>query len=58
MTFLTFERLRVLKSELSGFSHPRCTSRINLLNARFYFHIYRVNGSIGIVLKSRIGTEL
>ncbi|CAB0008219.1 unnamed protein product, partial [Nesidiocoris tenuis] len=24
----------------------------------FYFHIYRVNGSIGIVLKSRIGTEL
>ncbi|CAB0002350.1 unnamed protein product [Nesidiocoris tenuis] len=25
---------------------------------RFYFPIYRVNGSIGIVLKSRIGTEL
>ncbi|CAB0004845.1 unnamed protein product, partial [Nesidiocoris tenuis] len=24
----------------------------------YYFHIYRVNGSIGIVLKSRIGTEL
>ncbi|CAB0009770.1 unnamed protein product, partial [Nesidiocoris tenuis] len=24
----------------------------------FYFHIYRVNWSIGIVLKSRIGTEL
>ncbi|CAB0003915.1 unnamed protein product, partial [Nesidiocoris tenuis] len=24
----------------------------------FYFHIYRVNGSFGIVLKSRIGTEL
>ncbi|CAA9994032.1 unnamed protein product, partial [Nesidiocoris tenuis] len=24
----------------------------------FYFHIYRVNGSIVIVLKSRIGTEL
>ncbi|CAB0017873.1 unnamed protein product, partial [Nesidiocoris tenuis] len=23
-----------------------------------YFHTYRVNGSIGIVLKSRIGTEL
>ncbi|CAA9995626.1 unnamed protein product, partial [Nesidiocoris tenuis] len=25
---------------------------------RFYFHIYRVNGSIVIVLKSRIGTEV
>ncbi|CAA9995013.1 unnamed protein product, partial [Nesidiocoris tenuis] len=27
-------------------------------SVNFYFHIYRVNGSIGIVLKSRIGTEL
>ncbi|CAB0006072.1 unnamed protein product, partial [Nesidiocoris tenuis] len=27
-------------------------------NLCFYLHIYRVNGSIGILLKSRIGTEL
>ncbi|CAB0006143.1 unnamed protein product [Nesidiocoris tenuis] len=27
-------------------------------STHFYFHIYRVNGSIVIVLKSRIGTEL
>ncbi|CAB0006014.1 unnamed protein product [Nesidiocoris tenuis] len=36
-----------------------CASLFATLTSRstFYFHIYRVNGSIGVVLKSRIGTE-
>ncbi|CAB0019905.1 unnamed protein product, partial [Nesidiocoris tenuis] len=33
-------------------------TRENGIRDCFYFHIYRVNGSIVIVQKSRIGTEL
>ncbi|CAB0003831.1 unnamed protein product, partial [Nesidiocoris tenuis] len=37
---------------------PKITYIASYWDDAFYSHIYRVNGSIGIVLKSRIGTEL
>ncbi|CAB0001728.1 unnamed protein product [Nesidiocoris tenuis] len=56
--------LSVLANCPWAFDPGACCDRLHTLrvlwkrNVCFYFHIYRVNGSIVIVLKSRIGTEL
>ncbi|CAB0007341.1 unnamed protein product, partial [Nesidiocoris tenuis] len=43
---------------MTPFESKLITCLLCTLVSPFYFHIYRVNGSIVIVLKSRIGTEL